>query len=118
MRLPILTEILPVRKRKPKSSGPARRRNESAIEKEIVLHARKLGLLCYKFSSPGHRGVPDRLFFNKRGKALFLEIKRSGAKPTALQEYELRALGRFNVLAGWVSSVDKAKLFLDDFAEI
>ena len=118
MRLPILTEVLPVRKRKPKSSGPARRRNESAIEKEIVLHARKLGLLCYKFSSPGHRGVPDRLFFNKRGKALFLEIKRSGAKPTALQEYELRALGRYSVLAGWVSSVDKAKAFLDDFSEI
>ena len=57
---------------------------ESSIERHLVAECKKRGILCYKFTSPGHRGVPDRLLIH-RGFVAFVELKRPGKKPTALQ---------------------------------
>ncbi len=71
---------------------------ESVIEKKVTQYAQQQGWLSYKWTSPNHRAVPDRLYF-KAGKVLLVEYKAPGKKPTKLQAYvhqKLKAEG-FNV---------------------
>lgn len=77
---------------------------ESSVEASIVRYAKRHGIYTRKFTSPSQRGVPDRIFA-LNGKVLFLEIKRKGAKPTKLQEYELKQLQDAGIAASWVDSV-------------
>lgn len=53
------------------------------IEKDIETYLKKqitkIGGLCYKFTSPGTRGVPDRIVIYK-GETFFIEMKRPGGK--------------------------------------
>jgi hypothetical protein len=57
---------------------------ESMIEKTVSAYARGKGWLTFKFSSPGQRAVPDRLYI-KNGLTIYIEFKRLGKKPTKLQ---------------------------------
>jgi len=92
---------------------PARIRSESLVEKDIGVYAKRLGMLCYKFVSPGHAGVPDRMFVNTRGQACWLEIKREGGQPSALQLREIDILNKRRAhCARWVSSLEDAIPFL------
>ncbi len=65
------------------------------LEKDIEAKARKLAIAdgweCYKFSSPGRRSVPDRLFI-KGGRVVFIEFKRPGGRLTSGQEREIARL--------------------------
>jgi hypothetical protein len=68
---------------------------ESAIEKAVTAHAKKLGWMSLKLSGANDRGKPDRMYL-RRGVAVFVEYKSEGKKPTALQMkwlHELRAEG-------------------------
>ena len=69
---------------------------ESAIERRLCARVRALGGMAEKFTSPGKRSVPDRLVTLPGGRVIFVELKRPGAKPTALQARDharRRALG-------------------------
>ena len=48
---------------------------ERKIESKISKKAIDLGYLTYKFTSPSNRGVPDRIFINKKGEIFFIEFK-------------------------------------------
>ena len=68
---------------------------ESHIEHACCALAKAVGWLTFKFVSPAHRGVPDRIFI-KEGRIVFVEFKAPGKKPTKLQESviaKLRASG-------------------------
>lgn len=81
-------------------------------------YALRLGLLTYKFSSPGHKGVPDRMFINSNGVAAFLELKAPGRRPTRLQMREINRLKVRGVLVGWSDNIDFCKEFLDNLASL
>lgn len=73
---------------------------ESLIEKHLVEKVTEAGGIAYKFTSPGHRSVPDRLVLLPGGRLVFVECKAPGKKPRAdqVREHErLRQLG-FNVV--------------------
>lgn len=53
---------------------------ENDIEKYFVKQVKNLGALCFKFVSPGTRGVPDRLVIYKKLVA-FVELKAPHKKP-------------------------------------
>jgi hypothetical protein len=91
---------------------------EKQLERHVRLHARKLKLEVYKFTSPGRRGVPDRMFINALGRICFLELKAPGKKPCALQRHEMEVMRRRGVLVGWSSQLDECKEFLDTFADL
>lgn len=61
---------------------------EKEIEKAVCDYAKKLGCLCYKFTSPSRRSVPDRMFI-VADKVFFIEFKRKGEVPTAAQHIEI-----------------------------
>lgn len=78
---------------------------EKTIERKLCEYAKSQDVQAYKFSSPARAGVPDRLLLAEIPESLrpviaryvrFVEMKRSGQKPTPAQEREhvrLRALG-------------------------
>lgn len=57
---------------------------ESYIERKVTGHATANGWRSYKWSSPNNRGVPDRLYF-KAARAIIIEFKAPGKRPTKLQ---------------------------------
>lgn len=70
---------------------------ECEIEKYLVSEVKKLGGTAYKFTSPGHAGVPDRLCLLPNGTIFFVELKATGKKTRSLQEREIlriRAYGQ------------------------
>jgi hypothetical protein len=87
---------------------------EAHLEKKLVAFCREHGLLTYKFASPSHRGVPDRIIMG-RGKVMFLELKRPGNKPTALQEREQRRITDCGICAWWASDWHFIQLTISDF---
>lgn len=80
---------------------------EAKIEAKINRFCKKHRIYCRKFKSASQRGVPDRIYaFNR--KIVFVELKRPGNKPTALQLRELRLLTEVGIPATWADSYDKA----------
>lgn len=57
---------------------------ENDVETYLYTQAKKYDILCYKFTAPSTRGVPDRILIGN-GKTIFLELKRPGEKPRKLQ---------------------------------
>ncbi|EBB2954301.1 VRR-NUC domain-containing protein [Salmonella enterica subsp. enterica serovar Newport] len=69
---------------------------ENLIEKHLVAEVKKAGGVAYKFISPGHRSVPDRIVLLPGGRIVFVECKAPGKAPRAdqVREHErLRAQG-------------------------
>jgi len=53
---------------------------ESNVEKYFLKQAKAAGAWCPKFTSPGTRGVPDRLVFRADGGFELVELKKPGEK--------------------------------------
>lgn len=87
---------------------------ERDLEKQVREYAESRGVLCYKFVSPGHRGVPDRLLISATGKVLFLELKRIGKNLNALQLREHRLLRARHVPVFTADSVSVACRIIDE----
>lgn len=84
---------------------------ESTIEQAAVRKAKDLGILTRKFVSPGHVGVPDRLFMHN-GVVFFVEFKAPGKKPTPMQFRELQLIKGQGCLATWVDSIEEIGMLL------
>lgn len=83
---------------------------EKEIEAKVCAYAKSKGFLHFKFSSPGHWGVPDRIFFGDMGTVFLIEFKREGEKPTPVQ---LREAARFKVLRHHVYLVDSVEFGME-----
>lgn len=69
---------------------------ESAIEAKLVKGIREAGGLCYKFTSPGNPGVPDRIIILPGGRVVFAELKTEIGRLSSIQRWqtgELQARG-------------------------
>ena len=86
---------------------------EKDIERKVGEYAKANGCLYYKFTSPAHRAVPDRIVITPNGVVGFLELKREGKTPTPLQTLEIAKLQKHNAIAGWADSVERGKTFID-----
>lgn len=99
-----------------KKAGKVEKRKllEKDIENAVCKYARdRYGMKAEKFSSPGRRAVPDRLFSAPNGFAFFCEFKAPGKKPTEKQERdhaERRKLG-FQVFV--VDDINHGKKIVD-----
>lgn len=88
---------------------------EKDIEKKLVAYCKTKNILCYKWTSPANRGVPDRILIGPNGNVAFLELKRPGEEPTELQKHTLKKLYDRKCFAGWADTVEKATKFADNF---
>ena len=87
---------------------------EAQIEKKLVAFCREHGLLTYKFASPSHRGVPDRIIMGG-AKVMFLELKRGGQRPTAFQFRELARIQSAGLVATWACTYYDAEKIVREF---
>jgi len=87
---------------------------EKQIEKAVCDYAKEKGILVYKFSSPGHAAVPDRMFILPGGRMFMMEFKAPGKKPTAPQTREHNRLIRQGTRVFIVDNVWFGKDMIDD----
>nr|WP_304413605.1 VRR-NUC domain-containing protein [Trueperella pecoris] len=69
---------------------------ETVVEQALSKAVRTHGGLCWKFTSPGTVGVPDRIIILPGGHVGFVEVKAPGQKPRPIQTHrhnQLHALG-------------------------
>jgi len=87
---------------------------EAAITEAIARFLRARGAHVIKtYGGPYRRGLPD-LIGVYRGRALALEVKRPGGKPTPLQEHELSKFAAAGALAAVVTSVEDVKRLIGE----
>ena len=67
---------------------------ERDIEARLVKGVRKLGGSCFKWVSPGRRGVPDRIVLLPHGAIAFVEVKAPDGEVSGLQELTMREIAR------------------------
>lgn len=67
---------------------------EKEIEKKLVSRTKELGGIAFKFVSPGHAGVPDRLLLLPEGHIAFVEVKAPNKQPRKLQAAMHRRIRR------------------------
>lgn len=87
---------------------------ESTIERRLVDGVKALGGKAWKFTSPGHAGVPDRIVMLPGGRLIFVELKTKTGRLTPLQietHNQIRALG-FEVQT--LYGKDYVEVFLDE----
>ena len=83
---------------------------EREVEAELVRRVQASGGLAYKFTSPGRRGVPDRVVLLPGRVPEFVELKRQGErpKPHQLREHErMRAAGAVVHLIDDTAGIDR-----------
>jgi len=85
---------------------------EKEIEKKVCTHARETGWYQRKWTAPGYRGVPDRLFFI-HGHCLCIEFKSLNGRASALQEKEIRLIRSKGITVLVVDNVTEGKDYLD-----
>lgn len=78
---------------------------ERDIESWSSRKARDAGWWNRKFTSPGNRSVPDRIF-GKGGRVFWVEFKATGKVPTELQEEEHKLMRQHGLTVYWTDSRD------------
>lgn len=87
---------------------------EKDRERYVKGQVEKMGGLFYKFTSPGVRGVPDRIAIYD-GQVVFVEVKRSRRfKPSPLQTKQLHKITAQGVPAVTISTDLEALNFIED----
>lgn len=71
---------------------------EREIERKLVSAVKSRGGICPKFVSPGFDGMPDRVVLLPHGKIGFVEVKRPGEQPRALQKARHKILRKLGFL--------------------
>lgn len=67
---------------------------EKEVEQKLVKAVKHNGGVCWKFTSPGTAGVPDRIILMPFGKLAFVEVKAPGEIPRPLQVSRMKLLKR------------------------
>ena len=91
---------------------------ERTIENAVLAYAkRKYDLLIVKMNLQGRRSWPDRMFMPPGGKPVFIEFKRPGEKPTALQAHTHVKLANLGYVVYVIDSIEAGKTIVDHFAK-
>jgi hypothetical protein len=65
---------------------------ESSLERRLVREVDRIGGKALKWTSPGNRGVPDRIVILPNGRTVYVEMKAPGKPLEPLQERWARIL--------------------------
>lgn len=85
---------------------------EKTIEAYLRDRVKEIGGKAYKFVSPGNDGVPDRLVCLPGGRAIFVELKAHGKKPTPLQIVQMNRLSGLGFSVWTIDSKDEVNKFI------
>lgn len=86
---------------------------EKSIEVKLVAAVKTAGGVCWKFTSPGTSGVPDRIVLMPSGRIGFVEVKTPGETPRPLQCLRIRTLRRLGFKAFVLDSPEQIGEIID-----
>lgn len=69
--------------------------------------------MCFKFTSPQRRGVPDRLLIFPGGRHIYLELKAPGGKLTDNQSREIARLRNQGCKVYVLNNIESVNFMLD-----
>lgn len=87
---------------------------ESDIEACLVRMVRERGGLCYKWVSPGNPGVPDRIVITPTGRTIFVELKTSVGRLSAMQRRQIQALSLRGAEARVLYGLEQVRAFVEE----
>lgn len=90
---------------------------EQKIEQKLVKVAKANGGLCFKFSSPGTVGVPDRILLLHHGRIAFIEVKAPGKKLKPVQAYRKRQIEELGFKVYVLDSYEQIQIIIDEMKE-
>lgn len=82
--------------------------SEKVFERTMSKYVNDKGGIAVKLLSQFVNGLPDRLYLLPGGRALFVEFKSTGKKPTRIQEH---IIGRIRKLSFTVLVVDSPEAY-------
>ena len=91
---------------------------ESTIEKRLKRGIETMGGTCEKFTSPGTRGVPDRLVTLPGGRIIFVETKAPKKIPNPLQTKDHERRRKLGCDVRVIDTVEKVDEFLKEIAHV
>lgn len=87
---------------------------ESTIEARLVSEVRKRGGLCYKFTSPGSPGVPDRIVVLPGGVTVYVELKTEIGRLANIQKWQIDELRKRGATVRVLKGMDQVLAFLEE----
>ena len=87
---------------------------ESAIEARLVREVKKRGGLCYKFTSPGSPGVPDRIVILPGGVTVYVELKTEIGRLAKIQKWQIEELRKRGAVVRVLKGMDQVLAFLEE----
>lgn len=69
---------------------------ERQVEAYLIKRVKELGGMAYKFTSPAHKGVADRIVCLPDGQTWFVEVKTEGGRLSPLQKVFASDMARMN----------------------
>lgn len=74
---------------------------EQQIQSKLIKQLESEGYYVLKLSVTNKPGIPDLIAIPKNSDVKFIEVKRPGHKPRALQVYRIKELQNHGVSATW-----------------
>ncbi|WP_438435426.1 VRR-NUC domain-containing protein [Gorillibacterium sp. sgz500922] len=90
---------------------------ESALERRLVREVKAIGGVAPKWTSPGNRGVPDRLVILPGGRTVYVEMKAPGEPLKPLQRKWAKTLGGLGHRHFKIDSVADIELFIREMSK-
>lgn len=87
---------------------------ESTIEARLVREVKKRGGLCYKFTSPGNPGVPDRIVVLPDGVTVYVELKTEIGRLANIQKWQIEELRKRGAEVRVLKGMDQVLAFLEE----
>jgi len=87
---------------------------EKEIENKLVVETKNRRGIALKFISPSFAGMPDRIVLLPKGKIAFIELKRNGEEPRALQVSRHKMLRKLGFKVYVLDSKNQIKEILNE----
>lgn len=87
---------------------------ESTIEARLAREVKKLGGLCYKFTSPGNPGVPDRIVILPNGRTVYIELKTEIGRLAKIQKWQIKEMQKRGADVRVLKGIDQVNAFLEE----
>ncbi len=87
---------------------------EKVIEQKLTKAVRQNGGVCWKFTSPGTAGVPDRIILMPKGHIAFVEVKAPGEKLRPLQLSRHRLLRKLGFKVYVLDNIDDIEKIISE----
>lgn len=75
---------------------------------------KKRGGLCYKFTSPGNPGVPDRIIILPGGRTVYAELKTEIGRLAKVQRWQIERMRELGADVRVLKGMDQVLAFLEE----